>query len=671
MHLAPMIRLRLAIFLTPILLYLAWLLARVLMRRKPSRFDVNVGLSLLVLLYFLAVAGTGIFWVAAQELPVFDWHYLPGYLLVILTLVHVTLNWNHVAAFLRRGAPARLVEPGGRRFKAGIRWSGYGLAGLLGAGIFFILGTRFQTQHFAFSGASEGIVAAGMGAVKEGDPLPSKYLKAPPITRTLAQFYNEGCSYPNRFKLPGLTLEARPPLYKDYPGCPSVALPPPQQTSPMGVLEAYRAWVSGKGAPVDQLTLSQLSTLLYACQGINNAQRMPGTSFDLRTAPSAGALYPVNVYVLAQHVQGLAPGLYYYHPKESALIQVSSRVREEALAQVSGSPESIRSAPATILYTVTFGRTAFKYGERSYRYVNMDTGHAAYNLALCATAMGWHAPLIARFDDARTQALLGLSGGAEAPLLIQAVGGTLDPGTAEPRFLPVPLHAINGSFLDLIHGGTALALGRTVGPRLTFPPMDQPPKHTFRLPEPARGSELLAAIRHRRSVRTDAGTPLPLDQLSALCAASAGYGSAPGFVDPFLSSSAPLDLYLYANEVSGLQRGIYLYHPANHSLELIRAGDFSRECLKYSGQQEFCGAANVVFMKVINWEDMAYPDGDRGYRYACLRAGLMGEGLYLQGSALNLAVCGVGYFEDGSIGKLLGLEPNQEACLYITAVGTR
>ena len=666
-----MLKTRFAIFLTPLMVYLLWLLAKLLFRRRPTRFEVSVGLSILLLVYFLAVVGTGIFWVAAQELPVFDWHYLPGYLLLLTALAHVVLHWNSVATFIRRRSPARMVEPDGQRFKGLVRWTGYGLAGFLGAGVFLFIGTKFASKKFTCAGQGDQISAAGMSAVKEGEPIPSKFLKANPVTMSLARLYHEGCSYPNRFNLPGITIQGRPAVYKDYPNQPVVPLPDPKTESPMSVLQAYQAWISGQGKDVTSLTLTDLSKLLYFSQGVSDTIQRPNFTFDLRTAASAGALYPVNLYVLAERVEGLEPGLYYYHPKQAALVRLPGTLRAAALAEASGSPDAIRSAPATILYSATYGRTAFKYGDRSYRYVTMDTGHAAYNLAICAATMGLRAPFTARFDDARVQSMLALRSEEEGTLLIQPLGAQAEPKDSEPRFLPMPNKDSKGTFLDLIHGGSSLQRGKTIGPRLAFPPADRPGKGRISLPTPARGGELFQTIRQRRSVRTYGGTRMPLDQLSALCAASTGYGTTPGFVDPFMASSAPLDLYLEVRDVEGLQSGIYRYHPSDHSLEQTKGGDFSKACMKAALQQEFCGTANVVFMKVIAWEDLSYPDGDRGYRYACLRAGLMGEGLYLQGTAMGLGVCGVGAFEDGAIAKILDLDPSREACLYLTAVGTR
>jgi len=668
-----MLKTRFLIFLTPIGIYVLWLLIRLAIRKRPSRFEVSVGLSVLLLLYFLTSVGTGIFWVAAQELPIFDWHYLPGYILLLLGLAHVVLHWKSVAIFLQKRAPAPLVKPDGTGFRGWIKLLSYGCLGIMVCGAAFMVGTRYASQNFQFSDAGgDALNASAASVAEEGKPIEPRRLRMAPLAVTLAQVYHDGCSYPNRFNLPGITLRVRPPVLKEYPGKLLVQLPARQTQGGASVLEAYTRWYDGVGADQGTLDLGQLSTLLYYTQGISKTLERPGMTFDLRTAASAGALYPVNTYVLAHKVEGLAPGIYYYDPKQSALVQVREGDAMETLAALSGSPEAIRSAPATVIFTTTFGRTAFKYAERSYRYVAMDSGHAAYNLSLSAAALGFRAPMVVRFDDSGVNQLLALDPASEFTLLIQPIGSAPVSKEGEPRFLPALASGAGmkkGSLLDLIHGGTGLRKGKTVGLRELFPEGDAPGKGRLSLPAPAQGGSLLPVIQRRRSVRTFSGKSMGMEELSALCAAAAGYGKSPATPDPLLSSSSPLDLYLFARDVRGLAQGIYRYHPNGHSLELVRSGDFAKATLKACFEQEFCGTANVVFFKTAKWDYLSYPDGDRGYRYACLRAGFMGEGLYLQGTALDIGVCGVGAFEDGAVGKVLELDPAKEACLYITAAG--
>lgn len=662
---------RILLFLLPLILYFAWLLVRVLSGRRPSRFEVSTGLSILLLLYFLAVVGTGIFWVAAQELPVFDWHYLAGYILLLVGAAHVVLHWNAILAFLRKRAPKAMVQPGGARFRPGLRGLGYGFVALLAAGFCFLAGLRFSSQKLTLTtGADDGPLALATGPQEEGQPLESRRLKAAPVTISLARMYHEGCAYPNKFLLPGLTIRTRPAVIKPYPGKAAIPLPEWKPEAGPTVLAAFRTWCAGGAPAQDHLSLDQLSLLLFNTQGITSRPQEGARTFFHRTAPSAGALYPVNVYVSARNVKGLKPGLYYYDPARDALVLVSSGNACAKLAECSGSPGTIRTAPATMVLTTTFARTAFKYRDRAYRYVAMDTGHAAYNLALCAASLGLGAPVVARFDDAAVNHLLDLDPGEEGVLLLQPLGGVPEPGNSEPRFLLAPMAAQKGhptNFLDLIHGGTSLRLGRTLGPRLTFPEPTALGKGGVLLPEPAQGLPLYQAIRQRRSIRNYGPAPMEQAELSALCRAA--MGSSPD--DPLLSGTAPLGLYAVVHNVRGLGPGVYRYDPARGALVLIKAGDRSQEAMAACLDQDFCGAAAVVFAKTVDWDDLSYPDGDRGYRYACLRAGFMGEGLYLQGEALGIGVCGVGAFGDDAMAKLLGLDPDKEVCLYVTAAGKK
>jgi len=160
---------------------------------------------------------------------------------------------------------------------------------------------------------------------------------------------------------------------------------------------------------------------------------------------------------------------------------------------------------------------------------------------------------------------------------------------------------------------------------------------------------------------------MTLAELSALCLASAGMPKAP--TDPFLAATAPLGLYVAVRDVRGLKAGIYRYLPGAHALRPVKAGDASEACMEACLGQGFCGSADAVFVKTVSWAELAWPDGNRGYRYANLRAGLLGGGLYLQGTALGLGVCGIGAFQDEALGRILGLEASAEVPLYVTAVG--
>jgi len=121
--------------------------------------------------------------------------------------------------------------------------------------------------------------------------------------------------------------------------------------------------------------------------------------------------------------------------------------------------------------------------------------------------------------------------------------------------------------------------------------------------------------------------------------------------------------------VEEIEPGVYLFDPANRSLRPVRAGDFSAQCGRANLNQDFCRTADVVFFKTVTFDALGFPDGDRGYRYANIRSGIMGGALYLQATALGMGVCGVGAFMDDQVAAIVGCDPKIEPVLYVTAVG--
>jgi SagB-type dehydrogenase family enzyme len=165
------------------------------------------------------------------------------------------------------------------------------------------------------------------------------------------------------------------------------------------------------GAAVSNGDLSQL---LWAAQGV----RYSGAS---RTAPSAGALYPLELYVLAGDVTGLESGLYRYRVAQHDLIQLSREDLRRPLADVALDQPQVKEAAAVIVLTAVVQRTAAKYGERALRYVHMEVGCAGQNIHLQAAALGLGTVFIGAFRDARLCRLLNLADG-ETPQAIFPVG---------------------------------------------------------------------------------------------------------------------------------------------------------------------------------------------------------------------------------------------------------
>lgn len=195
-----------------------------------------------------------------------------------------------------------------------------------------------------------------------------------------------------------------------------VVLPGIESHGDMSVAEAIEARRSVRAFRRKDLALSDISQLLWAAQGITDRD-------GLRAAPSAGALYPVEVYLVAGDVEGLPPGVYRYTPQEHHLILVASGERRNPLAGAALGQSWVRRAPAVIVITAVFERSAVKYGQRARRYSHIEVGHVAQNIYLQATARGLGTVIVGAFDDAEVQEVLDLPPD-HAPLAIMPVGHT-------------------------------------------------------------------------------------------------------------------------------------------------------------------------------------------------------------------------------------------------------
>jgi SagB-type dehydrogenase family enzyme len=150
-----------------------------------------------------------------------------------------------------------------------------------------------------------------------------------------------------------------------------------------------------------------VSQLLWAAQGITSAS-------GKRTAPSAGALHPLEIHLVAVHVEDLPRGRYDYDPVNHALTRRSVEDRRRELAAAAHHQDCVRNAAAVLVIAAVFERTTGKYGERGVRYVHMEAGHAAQNVYLQATVLGIGAALVGSFDDGAVKRVLELPEEEEA-----------------------------------------------------------------------------------------------------------------------------------------------------------------------------------------------------------------------------------------------------------------
>ena len=162
------------------------------------------------------------------------------------------------------------------------------------------------------------------------------------------------------------------------------------------------------------LTLGDLSQLLWAAQGVTSRR-------GYRTAPSAGALYPLEIYIAAGKVSDLTPGIYKYEPDEHKLVKTCEGDRRRDLWHAALEQSPIKNAPVVLVFCAIYERTTRKYGERGIRYVHMEVGHAAQNVCLQAISLGLGTVVIGAFNDKEVKRVLKLEAD-EWPLCIMPAG---------------------------------------------------------------------------------------------------------------------------------------------------------------------------------------------------------------------------------------------------------
>ncbi|MCL5068840.1 MAG: SagB/ThcOx family dehydrogenase [Thaumarchaeota archaeon] len=163
------------------------------------------------------------------------------------------------------------------------------------------------------------------------------------------------------------------------------------------------------------ISVSQLSQILWAAQGISHV--------GLRSAPSAGALYPLEIYVVVRKngVTGLQPGIYHYENGNHTLSSMKDGDCSQELQAASQDQEAVGNAAACIVITAVFERTMARYGQRGVQYVFQESGHAAQNIYLQSTALGLGCVVIGAFDDDGVRRVIGVSND-ERPVSVQPIG---------------------------------------------------------------------------------------------------------------------------------------------------------------------------------------------------------------------------------------------------------
>lgn len=488
--------------------------------------------------------------------------------------------------------------------------------------------------------------------------------------------------YHESTKLSYISLRTKPALYKTYSGLPGLALPanpPLPEAATLAAVAGRPPWPPDAGQPAD-LDLEAAAALLHYSAGLIRQSRLRSAGeVHYRAAASAGALYPIELYLVCGELPELPSGVYHFAPARNALTRLRSGDCRAYLAAAGGVPAAA-DAPLSIVCSSVFWRSAWKYRARGYRYCWWDNGTILANLLAAAHALGQPAQLSVGFADAEIDALLGLDSPGEATTCIVSIGHPDEyaalPGNqmaAIPALEAIPPgdagdeHRQEYAESSELHQDSCLATAAAVRQWLTAANGQTPPARSADSgASPGSGdwpdsAALGPVIAQRGSTRRFARQPIPAAQLSALLQAAA----APIPAD---YGGGLTDIYLIANAVDGLAAGAYYYDRAAGRLALLQAGDFRAEAGHLCFEQALGADAAAVAFFMTDLEAALARLGSRGYRAAQLEAGLTGGRMYLCSHAMGWGATGMTFYDD-AVSAFLSPHAAGKSLMFLVGLG--
>ncbi len=198
----------------------------------------------------------------------------------------------------------------------------------------------------------------------------------------------------------------------------TLALPNPAVAIGAGLWEALAKRRSIREYSPGPLSMEELAKLLWATQGVTDPRFSP----SFRTAPSAGALHPIDTYLIVNRVESLAAGIYFFHVQNFSLERKRRGDFSRQIAQAALNQDMAREAAIVFSWVAVVRRSSQKYRQRAYRYIYLDCGHIAQNLYLAATALGLGCCGVAAFFDDEVNELLETDGREETAIYLATVG---------------------------------------------------------------------------------------------------------------------------------------------------------------------------------------------------------------------------------------------------------
>ncbi len=486
-----------------------------------------------------------------------------------------------------------------------------------------------------------------------------------------ASEYHSQTSY-SRHRMSGhyLDWESQPEVFKIYDGLEEVRTSPPASWPTTAQTDLFtQLGDASKTASFANLCL--VTTLTHA---VTATARHAGKDFFYRSVASAGALYPFELYMAVQGVEGLTDGLYHHSAGTLSLEKLRSGRIGNALDRIL--PSGVTSREICFFITSIYYRSSWKYRDRAYRYCLLDSGHLLENLTQALRMAGLAFDLRYDFNDSGANEYLCVDSNREVCLALCLAGNAiLQESEDDNQAIGCP-HGLEGasrvspSDIDYptireFHSSTGL-IKAVSAPDPMFDCLGLhavESKSVGSAPKPTEILSYTEALFHRRSLRNLVCDKMTRDQfdliLNLMCqdADSSGHSVDNSLVVGFSAAT-----------VESLTPGFYTLDRRNRSINLVRKGDLINEMAHICLDQMWLAncAAHFLFLTDLGALEEQY--GPRGYRYAMLNAGRLGQRLYVAATALRLGCCGIGAFYDNEAANLLGLGQDGRV-LYVVGIG--
>jgi SagB-type dehydrogenase family enzyme len=490
--------------------------------------------------------------------------------------------------------------------------------------------------------------------------------------------YHDHTSYQRDRMTPHyLDWQNQPSVFKDYPGITPLSLPSDLSLPDEKLSALLRS--EQVGEKVEEMDVEAVSLILRLAHTLTAKARSAGGDYYFRSVASAGALYPTELYISTHSVRGLDDGLYHFAIHRHCLYPIRAKDITPYVIRFTQTPDN-KVPHLTFFLSAIFFRSAWKYRNRSYRYHLLDTGHLVENLVQALNILRLPFCLSYEFDDSSVNELLGLDERKEVCLaLVHVLGNAVrsEPTMTEIAELPAEMNKASQvatkemdypAVQEFHQAGASLIPEAGSAPEM-HDELGAVPERWIRAPVPSAWPEIMnysEALYKRRSRRNFVQEPLSEDHVGALldsiCAEDLA-DSAGG-----AEYQGSLAIAFLAGGVEGTEPGFYLLDRTRASLGLVSSGNFIESMAHICLDQQWLAKAAVHFLFLTNLDLMDQTWGARGYRYAMLTAGRMGQRLYMAATAIGLGCCGIGALYDGEAAELLGLNEASKL-LYLAAVG--